>query len=342
MIAVKKLGILLEKTEFEFENEGVLNPAVIKEGNNVHIFYRALKKGNYSSIGYCRLDGPLKIIERNQKPIIYSQYDYESHGVEDPRITKIENTYYLTYTAFDGNNALSALATSTNLKDFQKLGLITPQMNFEKFKCLLEYCETKTEEKYTRFYEFLKIEMSGNSFNLWDKDVVFFPRKINKKFVFLQRIRPGIQMVSFNSIEDLTQIFWDNYFKNFSEYIVLEPKFNHEASYIGAGCPPIETKDGWILIYHGVESTADGRVYHACAALLDLEDPSKEISRLKYPLFSPELSYEKKGVVNNVVFPTGTALFDDQLHIYYGAGDEQIAVASVNFNTLLDELKKTN
>jgi len=59
MIEVKKEGIILYKTKLEFENEGVLNPAVIREGDSVHLFYRAVRKGNHSSIGYCRLDGPL-------------------------------------------------------------------------------------------------------------------------------------------------------------------------------------------------------------------------------------------------------------------------------------------
>jgi predicted GH43/DUF377 family glycosyl hydrolase len=82
----------------------------------------------------------------------------------------------------------------------------------------------------------------------------------------------------------------------------------HEIAYIGGGCPPIETKEGWLVIYHGVHDSVDGYVYSACAALLDLVDPSKEIARLPYPLFKPDLKYELAGYVNNVVFPTGTAL----------------------------------
>ena len=67
MINVKKEGVLLRKTDLEFENEGVLNPAVIREGEHVHLFYRAVSKGNYSSIGYCKLNGPLEIVERLRK-----------------------------------------------------------------------------------------------------------------------------------------------------------------------------------------------------------------------------------------------------------------------------------
>jgi predicted GH43/DUF377 family glycosyl hydrolase len=79
-------------------------------------------------------------------------------------------------------------------------------------------------------------------------------------------------------------------------------------------------------------------VYSACAALLDLEDPQKEIARLPYPLFKPDKPWELKGEVNNVCFPTGTALFDDTLYIYYGAADEHVACASLSMSTLLKEL----
>ena len=118
----------------------------------------------------------------------------------------------------------------------------------------------------------------------------------------------------------------------------MSSKYAHEVNYIGGGCPPVETKDGWLLIYHGVHDTISGFVYSACAALLDLENPRKEIARLPYPLFKPEAEWEKKGEVNNVCFPTGTALFDDTLYIYYGAADSVIAFASVSLSGLLKEL----
>jgi predicted GH43/DUF377 family glycosyl hydrolase len=87
-----------------------------------------------------------------------------------------------------------------------------------------------------------------------------------------------------------------------------------------------------------VHDTVNGFVYSACAALLDLENPQKEISRLPYPLFKPEFDWEVHGVVDNVVFPTGTALFDDTLYIYYGAADKHIACASVSLSALVAEL----
>src|ERR1044072_1668167 len=134
MIEVKKEGIVLTKTDLGFENEGVLNPAAIREGDNVHLFYRAVRMGNFSTIGYCRLEGPLKVVERCTAPVLIPHFDYESHGVEDPRIVKIEDTYYLTYTAYDGINALGALAVSKDLKYFEPKGLIVPQFSFDAFQ----------------------------------------------------------------------------------------------------------------------------------------------------------------------------------------------------------------
>lgn len=335
---VKKEGVLLTKTDLEFENEGVLNPAVIREGDSVHIFYRAVRNGNYSSIGYCRLDGPLTVAERWDKPIMVPEFEYESHGVEDARIVKINNLFYMTYTGYDGTNARGALATSKDLRNFKKQGIIVPPVTYAEFVFLAESSGEVNENYYHNHKFYYHGADPEKKIMLWDKNVVFFPRKINGKLVFLHRIRPGIQIVSVNSLKDLTKEFWGNYFLKLHEHIVLDPLYAHESSYIGSGCPPIETEYGWLLIYHGVEETDKGLVYSACAALLELDNPAKEIARLPYALFSPEYEWELKGEVNNVVFPTGTALFGNTLFIYYGAADSLIACASLNLPELLAEL----
>ena len=338
MIKIKKEGVLLKKTHFEFENEGVLNPAVIREGDSVHLFYRAVQKGNHSTIGYCRLDGPLTITERWHKPFITPEFDYESQGVEDARIVRIEDTYYMTYTGYDGTNARGALATSKDLNRFEKQGMIVPPMTYAEFVAMVE-SNAEINSNYYHNHKFYYQEADPeNKIMLWDKDVIFFPRKINGKLVFLHRIRPGIQLVAVKNLEELTEDFWNDYFLHLQEHIVLDPIYEHEAHYIGSGCPPIETARGWLLIYHGVEETEKGLVYSACAALLDLNDPTRELARLPYALFKPEHEWELNGDVNNVVFPTGTAIFGSTLFIYYGAADTQIACASVNLSALLSEL----
>jgi predicted GH43/DUF377 family glycosyl hydrolase len=338
MIEVKKEGVILSKTELDFENEGVLNPAAIRIDDQVHIYYRAVSKGNYSSIGYCKLNGPLTVAERWEKPIIVPEFEYESHGVEDPRIVKIDNLYYLTYTAYDGTSALGALATSTDMIHFEKHGIIVPTISYAEFVTLVE-TGGRVHENYYRDHKFYNPNADPEKILLWDKNLVFFPRRINGNLVFLHRIRPGIQIVSVKDLHELTKEFWTNYFINLQDHIVLEPVYAHESRYTGSGCPPIETEHGWLLIYHGAEETDKGLVYSACAAaLFDINDPMKEIARLPYALFSPELKWELKGEVNNVVFPTGTALFGDTLYIYYGAADERIACASLSLSALLKEL----
>ena len=339
MVNVEKLGILLRKTENKFECDGVLNPAVIKIDDTIHLFYRALAKDNYSTIGYCKLSSPMVLESRNNQPILYPQSDYEFQGLEDPRIVKIEDTFYLTYTAFDGVNALGALAISKDLIHWKKQGILVPQITYEEFNHFTQI-EGTIREKYIRFNDYQKShDKQDKRVFLWNKNLVFFPRKINNKFFILQRIKPDIQIiVAVEKLEDLTIEFWQNYFLQFDDYLVLTPRFSHEVSYIGSGCPPIETVFGWLIIYHGVHDTVKGYVYSACAALLDLENPQKEIARLPYPLFFPEKEWELKGEVNNVCFPTGTVLENDTLYIYYGAADERIAVASLSLNELLNEL----
>jgi predicted GH43/DUF377 family glycosyl hydrolase len=114
MIKIQNKGVILEKTKNEFENQAVLNPGCIKIGDTVHMLYRAVKEGNFSTIGYCKIKD-LKVIERLSNPVLFPENEYEKHGLEDPEITEIDGIYYVLYNVFDGENALQAYATT---KDF--------------------------------------------------------------------------------------------------------------------------------------------------------------------------------------------------------------------------------
>lgn len=338
MADIRREGIILEKTDLSFENEGVLNPAVIAEGRTVHLFYRAVREGNNSTIGYCRLEGPLNVVRRDKESFMHPEFEYESQGVEDPRIVKIGDMYYMTYTAYNGINAIGALAISSDLEHFTKKGIITSGFTYTQFKDLLG-SDVEHTSKYFRSYNKRESQTeSGKPLYLTDKNLVFFPRRINGKLCFMHRIKPDIQLVRIDNLEELTYDFWINYFLDFSSHIMFEPRYDHESSYIGGGCPPVEMPEGWLMIYHSVRDTPEGYIYTASAALLDLEDPQTEIARLPYPLFSPETDYELNGVVNRVCFPTGTAVFDGRLYIYYGAADRCIACVSVQLSELVNEL----
>ena len=329
MVKVKKEGVILRRAGFKFEDESVLNPAVIKTGDSIAMFYRAVRTKNYSTLGYCELSSPLTIKKRWNKPILSPKVACEQHGLEDPRIVKIDGTYYLTYVAFDGANALGALITSTDLKHFERRGIIVPKITLKEFSDLTRH--------YPEINKRYRAANDGANI-LADKDLVFFPRRINGNLVFLHRIKPDIQIAAVKELSDLTDDFWHDYFSHFGDHIFLEPKYPHEIEYIGSGCPPIETEHGWLVIYHGVQKIKNHLEYSGCAALMDLDDPRKEIARLPYPLIRPELDYELNGDVDDVCFPTGAVLENDTLYIYYGAADDIIACASVSLTELVDEL----
>ena len=342
MLKVKKEGVVLEPTKLGFERRAVLNPTCFKKGDYVHMFYRAVRKNKVSCIGYCRLKGPLKVVERSKHPILLPEFNYDKKGLEDPRITFIDGTYYLFYTVYDGKNVRVAYAISKDLKNFKKQSIITPDITYDEAENLFRHSRIehgKLKDQYFFFESYYKDRVAKDVL-LWEKDIILFPEKIRGKYALLHRVLPEIQLIYFKDFKDLTLHYWKEYLKHLSKYIVIDSKFGYESRNVGGGATPIKTKKGWLLIYHAVEDTDNGRIYRASAALLDRKNPLKQIGRLKEPLFSPEEKWEKKGSVDNVVFPTGTAIFGKRLYIYYGAADRRIAAASVNLNELLSELLK--
>jgi beta-1,2-mannobiose phosphorylase / 1,2-beta-oligomannan phosphorylase len=338
MLKVKREGILLRPTKIAFEDLATLNPGVYQDGDYVHVLYRAVNKRNVSSIGYAKLKGPMEIIERWEKPIFKPQYDYEKRGLEDPRITKFGNELLMTYVAHDGKNAQIAYMRGKDVFDLKRGGIISPQITYKRAAKLMSFSKIKDDYFwFSSYYE----KYAGKNVLIWEKDGVFFPEKIRGKFALLHRILPDIQQARVENLEMYKDAeYWHNHLHHIGQHVVLEKTFGWEERHVGAGAPPIKTKYGWLLIYHGAAERNKGRIYNAGAALLDLKDPKKVLARLPYPILRPDEEYEHHGQVSNVVFPTGTAIFHGRLFIYYGAADTYIAVASVGFNALLKELLK--
>ncbi|MFA5094124.1 MAG: pesticidal protein Cry7Aa [Candidatus Omnitrophota bacterium] len=341
MIKVKNEGIVLESSENGFDNQAVLNPACVELDGVTHMFYRGIRRGDMSSsIGRCRLVDN-KAVERSDKPVLFPEYDYEKMGVEDPRIVFLDGIYYLFYTAYDGRNALFAYATSTDLVSFVKHGVISPRITYAEAGSLFGSSKIRMREKYFIFESYIR-HRQGDDILLWEKDAFIFPKKFNNKFLLVHRILPGIQGIYFEDFKDLTDDYWRDNLRDLGKFVLLDPEYGFESRNIGGGCPPIETEDGWLLIYHAVEDSRYGRIYHAAAALLDIDDPSKVVGRLKRPIFSPAEPWEKRGDVNNVVFPTSAIVKGGRLYIYYGAADRLIAAKSVDMEEILKELKNSN
>jgi len=158
-----------------------------------------------------------------------------------------------------------------------------------------------------------------------DKGMAFFPEKINGKYAIIGR----------QGGENLTIMFSDNlyYWKDYT--ILMKPEFNFEFVQIGNCGSPIKTSEGWLLITHAVGPM---RKYSISAALLDLENPAKVISRLDYPIIEP-LEEEREGYVPNVVYSCGSMLHEDILYIPFAMSDTMIGVGYVKLNDLLTELK---
>ncbi|MEM3074874.1 MAG: hypothetical protein QW727_02955 [Candidatus Pacearchaeota archaeon] len=187
-----------------------------------------------------------------------------------------------------------------------------------------------------------KWERIGLIFREQNKDVVLFPEKINGKYVALNRpessfsfSRPGI-WISYS--KDL--IYWGK------EKNLARPRpGSWEENRIGAGCPPIKTAKGWILIYHGMRETASNneRVYSVGTILLDIKNPEKIIARTstKKPLISPSNQFEKHGYINNVVFPTAAikTLDKKSLLIYSGGADSVITARIIPINYILKNME---
>jgi predicted GH43/DUF377 family glycosyl hydrolase len=321
----------LMKRRLLFEKKGswVFNPAVVKKGNKIHIFYREADKLNYSTIGHCVLEN--NKLKFYTKPALKPEYPYEVHGTEDPRITKIGKTYYMVYVAYDGHNARIAIATSKDLINWRKKGLNGPNMKIQNAIDI-------TDSKFYKKNWIPKLDLRRKRKYLYDKDAVIFSEKINGKYAMLHRLEPHIQIVYFDKLSKLkNRNFWRTHIKNIDKYIIMKPKFSWGNVRIGAGTI-LKTPKGWMLFYHGIRGVPGKFKYTAGLAMLDLKDPSKVIARMKEPLFKAKFKWEKQGIVPNVVFPTGVVLDKNKVLIFYGCSDTRIGVAETTLDNLYKKL----
>jgi beta-1,4-mannooligosaccharide/beta-1,4-mannosyl-N-acetylglucosamine phosphorylase len=183
---------------------------------------------------------------------------------------------------------------------------------------------------------FIKMEHPLMPFN---RNGVLFPRKIDGLYALLSRPSDsghtpfGDIILSYSP--DLT--YWGKH----RLVMQRQPRSWWQSTKIGAGPVPIETREGWLLLYHGVITNCNGFVYSMGAALLDLHDPARVLYRTRDYLLSPEMPYETAGFVPNVVFPCA-ALADastGRIAIYYGAADSCTALAFCQVDELLDYMK---
>lgn len=171
-----------------------------------------------------------------------------------------------------------------------------------------------------------------------NKDATVFPKKINGMWLMLHRpAAGGYEHIWFAcSPHDLDH--WGQ------PGVLLAERGGPwwDGNRVGVGAPPILTEQGWLLIYHGVKNMAGGPVYRLGLALLDAHDPRRAIARASDWIFAPEVSYEQRGLVSNVVYTCGTLLRGDEVWMYYGAADTVVGLAIAKLQDLLDFIEKFN
>jgi len=167
-----------------------------------------------------------------------------------------------------------------------------------------------------------------------DKDAALFPVKFNGLWAMLHRPVPRSSMLGAH--------IWISFSPNLKhwgehqEIIQAREGGWWDANKIGLCSPPLQTKAGWLILYHGVRTTASGSIYRLGLALLDLENPLKVIRRTDEWIFGPKTHYEREGDVDDVVFPCGWVIKDGKVLIYYGAADSRLCLATADLDELVE------
>lgn len=315
-----KNPIISPRPDVPWESRATFNSAAILEDEKVHFLYRALGDKDLSVLGYATSSDGVNIDFRSDTPAYIPREPFETPGgnrfndiathfmsgngyggIEDPRITKIDDKLYLTYVAFDGANPPRVAMSSIDLKDF----LNNNWNNWSTPKLI-------------------------SAPGMVNKSAVVFPRKINDKYVMMHRVYPNILI---DYLDDLD-------FNGFLEghHFIPPRKGYWDSKKVGAGAPPIETKDGWLLIYQSVGYQDPSR-YKVGAMMLDIDNPSKVLYRTHEPIIEPDEHYENNGFKAGVVYPCGAVVMNDNLNIYYGGSDSFLCAATANLDEFLHEMK---
>ena len=334
------------------EAEGVLNPAAARgPDGELYLFPRLVARGNYSRIGIARVRfneaGDPEGVER-LGIALEPETDYECGidgrgGCEDPRVTYVEplQRYLMTYTARTPRGPRIAAACSTDLFHWKRLGLVPfapfqgldlstvddkdacpfpaaiPNPSGQPELALLHrplFAGTSPEEK-ARYDASHEVDLDRES--IW----------ISYRPVSLEAFQPGLA-------------------DQFSHHRLATPVSPWECLKIGCGTPPILTRHGWLVVYHGVSEIGQpsNGVHRLCYAagvmVLSKEQPQVILYRSAKPVLSPTLPQERDGTVANVVFPTGIDRRDDigspdRFDVYYGMADNRIGVARLDLPDVL-------
>jgi len=296
--------IISPRPGMAWEAGGTLNAAAIELEGKIYLIYRSVSDQNVSTMGLAITTDGFTIDERLDKPIYSGREPFETRGgemsnfgVEDPRIMEIGDRLYVTYTGYNGERPRVAVIS------------------------------IKTQDFLKRKFNWSKAEAISPDY-IDDKDAAIIPEKIDGKYMVFHRIGLNVCADFVDSLD----------FKHpITKCIeILEPRPGMwDGAKVGIASPPIKTKKGWLMFYHGISNK---KTYRVGAVLLDLKNPTEVLARTTTPIFEPKAEYEMSGVVPHVVFPCGTVVRKDKIFMYYGAGDSVLGVATGSLAEILDIL----
>lgn len=280
-----------------FESAGTFNPSVVKKDGKFVMLYRAQDRKGTSSLGYATSEDGVHFVRR-PKPVMVSETPYEKGGgVEDPRLVKFGDTYYLTYTSYnnvdgvgaDKKDAQLCMAISKDLIHWERRGIVFPAYK-------------------------------GKWNVKWTKSGAIVPEKVNGKYwmYFLGDARDKDTQMGVAYSEDL--LHWT---EALDHPVLASRPGLFDSQVVEPGPPPVITSEGILLIYNGAD---DRLVYSTGWVLFDKNDPTRILARAEVPIFSPEREWERVGQVPNVVFVEGLVREGKRWLFYYGGADKNVGV----------------
>jgi beta-1,4-mannooligosaccharide/beta-1,4-mannosyl-N-acetylglucosamine phosphorylase len=296
---------ILTAQDWPYPAHTVFNAGACQKGDETILLVRVEDRRGHSHLSVARSNDGVSNWHIDSKPSFApdpTNFSEEEWGVEDPRVTWVEERKEWII-AYTAFSPAGPMVSLARTTDFVKFTRLGPVMPPE------------------------------------DKDAAVFPRRFGGRYAMIHRpVSAGSSgahiWLSFSP--DLTH--WGDH------HILMHARRGAwwDANKIGLSPPPMETADGWLILYHGVRHTAGGCLYRLGFALLDLEDPKRVLRRSDEWVFAPEMPYERHGDVNGVVFPCGWILdkATGTLRIYYGGADTCIALATAQLSEVLDYLSR--
>lgn len=290
---------LITARNVPYQANAVFNAGVADLGKEVVMLVRVESSSGRSHLIVARSKDGIDNWRFEEEALLHpaQRVPYEENGVEDCRLTWMEDLkkWAIAYVAYSDFGPAVALATTTDFKTAERLGVVFPPT---------------------------------------DKNAALFPRKFNGLYAMCHRPSVGGGSIWISYSPDL--VFWGK-----NEMVIgARGGAWWDGQRVGIGPTPVELREGWLAIYHGVKDVAGGPVYRMGAALLDKNEPHKVLGRARRWLLSPQEPYERNGDAPNVVFATGAVIRGEEMWLYYGAADCSICMATAKIKDILSVIQE--